>query len=89
MRTMDDVTPDTIRQAHGRVQGNLNPTPIYRSQIYSKLCKCSAYLMLENIQKTGSFKVCLSVIEIWRHANPIWREIFAKTQFGCSGIVVD
>lgn len=51
------VPIDEIRAAHRRIAGNLNPTPVIRSQFYSDLCDAEVYLKLESLQPTHSFKV--------------------------------
>eukprot|EP01133_Synstelium_polycarpum_P016177 gene16177-19254_t len=56
-RSIKDITVQSIREAQQRIKGIAAPTPIYHSTTYSKLCGCKVTLMLENIQKTGSFKI--------------------------------
>ncbi|EGG16087.1 threonine ammonia-lyase [Cavenderia fasciculata] len=56
-RSIQDITVKSIREAQQRIKHIMSPTPIYHSTTYSKLCGCKVTLMLENIQKTGSFKI--------------------------------
>ncbi|KYR00103.1 threonine ammonia-lyase [Tieghemostelium lacteum] len=56
-RKITDITVESIRAAQKRIKHIMSPTPIYHSTTYSKLCDCKVSLMLENIQKTGSFKI--------------------------------
>ncbi len=56
-KTIEDVTPESIRIAYNRVRNNINITPLYHDNFYSQLCGCEVYLKFDNIQKTGSFKV--------------------------------
>ena len=56
---MDDatVTFDAIRAARERARGIVKETPLDPSATFSALCGRQIYLKLENLQKTGSFKV--------------------------------
>ncbi|EFA82169.1 threonine ammonia-lyase [Heterostelium album PN500] len=56
-RSITDISIESIREAQQRIKHIMSPTPIYHSTTYSKLCGCQVTLMLENIQKTGSFKI--------------------------------
>ncbi|GAM27661.1 hypothetical protein SAMD00019534_108370, partial [Acytostelium subglobosum LB1] len=56
-RSITDITVASIREAQQRIKHIMSPTPIYHSTTYSKICGCQVTLMLENIQKTGSFKI--------------------------------
>ena len=51
------VTLDHIRQAADRLDGIIHATPLDRSQTFSALTGSEVYLKLENLQKTGSFKI--------------------------------
>jgi threonine dehydratase len=44
-------------QAHNRMRGIVHVTPLDYSSTFSELSKNEVYLKLENLQKTGSFKV--------------------------------
>lgn len=49
--------PESIRSANYRIKKNILTTPLTHSAEYSVLCGCQMYLKLDNLQKTGSFKV--------------------------------
>jgi threonine dehydratase len=53
----DVVTLERIRAARERGAGVVKITPLDRSETFSALCGCDIFLKLENLQKTGSFKV--------------------------------
>jgi threonine dehydratase len=44
-------------EAHERLKGQIHHTPTQRSQTFSQMTDCSVYLKLENLQKTGAFKI--------------------------------
>lgn len=46
-----------IQAAQAAMAGVVHDTPLDRSQTFSKMTGCDAYLKLENLQKTGSFKI--------------------------------
>lgn len=46
-----------IEQAHAHMAGLVHNTPLDRSRTFSDLVGCDVYLKLENLQKTGSFKL--------------------------------
>ncbi|WP_028400192.1 threonine ammonia-lyase [Ectobacillus panaciterrae] len=52
MLSMNDMI-----QAHERMKGIVHVTPLDYSSTFSELAKNEVYLKLENLQKTGSFKV--------------------------------
>jgi threonine dehydratase len=54
---MSAVSLEQIRAARERAAGVVKTTPLDRSQTFSSLCGCEIFLKLENLQKTGSFKV--------------------------------
>lgn len=58
-KCLDDITVESIQLATQRLlkSQTIFDTPIYRSAAYSRIAGCSVYLMLENIQNTGSFKI--------------------------------
>ncbi|KAN0004346.1 hypothetical protein ACTFIZ_010507 [Dictyostelium cf. discoideum] len=56
-RNIGDITVQSIREAHNRIKHIMTQPPIYHSTTYSKICGCKVTLMLENTQKTGSFKI--------------------------------
>ncbi|MGD9764152.1 MAG: threonine ammonia-lyase [Candidatus Binatia bacterium] len=51
------VPIERIRSARERAAGVVKPTPLDHSETFSALCGREIYLKLENLQKTGSFKV--------------------------------
>ena len=48
---------NTVRQAQTLLAGVIHHTPLDRSRTFSQLTNCDIYLKLENLQKTGSFKI--------------------------------
>jgi len=48
---------DDVRAAHARARDIVKTTPLDLSTTFSALCGTPLYLKLENLQKTGSFKV--------------------------------
>src|SRR3990172_9451617 len=55
--TQPVITIDRIRAARGRAAGVIKTTPLDLSATFSALCGRQIHLKLENLQKTGSFKV--------------------------------
>jgi threonine dehydratase len=51
------ISVDSIRSARRRAAGIVKTTPLDLSTTFSALCGCEIHLKLENLQKTGSFKV--------------------------------
>lgn len=51
-----DVKQEAIR-AESRIRGFIRETPLEYSPYLSRMCDCAAYLKLENLQLTGSFKL--------------------------------
>ena len=51
------ISIDAIRDARRRAAGVVKTTPLDLSATFSTLCGREIYLKLENLQKTGSFKV--------------------------------
>jgi threonine dehydratase len=51
------ISIDAIRDARRRAAGIVKTTPLDLSTTFSTLCGREIYLKLENLQKTGSFKV--------------------------------
>ena len=51
------ISLDQIRAAHARAAGIVKTTPLDFSTTFTRLCGRQIYLKLENLQKTGSFKV--------------------------------
>ncbi len=44
----------------------MHETPLERSATFSRMCGCDVYLKLENLQKTGAFKVRGALYKVWR-----------------------
>ncbi|MDR3559920.1 MAG: threonine ammonia-lyase [Negativicutes bacterium] len=51
------VTLAAVECALAALQGVIHATPLDRSRTFSALTGCDLYLKLENLQKTGSFKI--------------------------------
>ena len=51
------VTLQQIQQAHAAMRGIVHKTSLDRSSTFSAMTGCDLYLKLENLQKTGSFKI--------------------------------
>ena len=51
------VSLEDIRQARVRLQGVARHTSLEHSEFFSKMTQSQVYLKLENLQKTGSFKL--------------------------------
>ncbi|MDD4600069.1 L-threonine ammonia-lyase [bioreactor metagenome] len=51
------VTLSDIQEAHQFMQGVVHHTPLDRSVTFSEMAGVPVYLKLENLQKTGSFKI--------------------------------
>ncbi|MBP2652657.1 MAG: tdcB 1 [Firmicutes bacterium] len=52
-----ELTLTDIEQAYAALSGVAHITPLDRSTTFSNLAGCDIYLKLENMQKTGSFKI--------------------------------
>lgn len=57
MKDLTGVTLADIKQARQFLSGIAHHTPLEYSFTFSKMTGCKAYLKLENLQKTGSFKI--------------------------------
>ena len=51
------VKLEQIQEARRRMEGVIHKTPLDRSRTFSTMTGCDLYLKLENLQKTGSFKI--------------------------------
>jgi len=51
------VSIQQVRAARERIAPAIRRTPLDSSATFSRLCGCEIFLKLENLQKTGSFKV--------------------------------
>jgi len=54
---MSSVTINDIKQASEALQGIIHRTPLDLSRTFSELAHNQVYLKMENMQKTGSFKI--------------------------------
>lgn len=54
---MANLTVDRVRSAKKLMEGVIHHTPLDYSRVFSGLTGASLYLKLENMQKTGSFKI--------------------------------
>jgi threonine dehydratase len=52
-----DFTIADIERAGARLKGVIKPTPLWRSETLDRLIGAEVLLKLENLQKTGSFKI--------------------------------
>ena len=53
----NDITLSDIQCAHRSMSGVVHNTSLDKSTTFSKMTGCEVYLKLENLQKTGSFKI--------------------------------
>lgn len=53
-----------IRAARERLQGAARVTPVYRSETLGRRCGRPVFLKVENLQRTGSFKVRGAVVKL-------------------------
>ncbi|NLP40917.1 MAG: threonine ammonia-lyase [Veillonellaceae bacterium] len=51
------ITLTDIQEAHSAMQGVVHRTPLDRSVTFSEMTGAQVFLKLENLQKTGSFKI--------------------------------
>lgn len=51
------LTLQDVLAAAERLRGKVHRTPIHHSRTFSALCKCEVYLKLENMQRTGAYKI--------------------------------
>ncbi|TGE36946.1 threonine ammonia-lyase [Desulfosporosinus fructosivorans] len=54
---MENLTLMNVQEAQANIGSYIQRTPLDHSQTYSKMTNSEIYLKLENMQKTGSFKV--------------------------------
>ncbi|MHB8632114.1 MAG: threonine ammonia-lyase [Candidatus Limnocylindria bacterium] len=57
MAVTADAVPVTVRAAAAALDGRVERTPLVRSADLSALAGCDVYLKLENLQRTGAFKL--------------------------------
>jgi threonine dehydratase len=65
------VTLDEIRRAARVLEGRILPTPLIYSPRFSREIGGEVYLKLENLQKTGSFKIRGALYKILNHRGEI------------------
>ncbi|RXE55776.1 threonine dehydratase [Methanoculleus taiwanensis] len=65
------VSLDDVRRAAGRLLGRVLHTPLVYSPSFSRMTGTEVYLKLENLQKTGSFKIRGATNAIFVHRNVI------------------
>ncbi|MDI3327160.1 MAG: threonine ammonia-lyase [Alicyclobacillaceae bacterium] len=53
----DWLTLEDVQEAARRLETVIHHFPLQRSQTFSRLCNNQVYLKLENLQKTGAFKI--------------------------------
>ncbi|HMM20798.1 MAG TPA: threonine ammonia-lyase [Selenomonadales bacterium] len=52
-----ELTLADVEEAYARLSGVLHRTPLDHSRTFSGMTGCDVYLKLDNLQKTGSFKI--------------------------------
>ena len=57
MTTLVGVPTDTVRAAAAAIRGHVERTPLLHSADLSALAGCEVHLKLENLQRTGAFKI--------------------------------
>jgi threonine dehydratase len=58
-----------IEEAFARLEGKIHRTPLDYSATFSKIVNGNVFLKLENMQKTGSFKVRGALFKIMRNLD--------------------
>ena len=51
------ITLEDVVQARQRIKGNVHHTPLRHSTTFSKMTGAQVYFKMENLQRTGSFKI--------------------------------
>lgn len=57
------------KDAASVLSGKIHRTPLDFSRTFSRLSRNNVYMKLENMQKTGSFKIRGAFYKIWRHLD--------------------
>ncbi|KUG20410.1 MAG: threonine ammonia-lyase [Methanomicrobiaceae archaeon] len=65
------ITPDDLRRAAALLQGRIIRTPLVYSPGISRMAGAHVYLKLENLQKTGAFKVRGATYKILSNAGRV------------------
>ncbi len=60
---------ENILQARKVLSSIARKTPLEKSTTFSRMCRAEIYLKLENLQKTGSFKIRGAYYKIWKLLN--------------------
>ncbi len=66
-----DISLDQFHQAADLIRPHILHTPLVHSPTFSRLFDCDIYLKLENLQKTGSFKIRGAAYKIFSTRNNI------------------
>jgi threonine dehydratase len=62
---------EQIQQAADKIKGGIIQTPLIHSPALSRRCGGDIYLKLENLQKTGSFKIRGASYKLLKHLHRI------------------
>ncbi len=65
------LDPARIREASALLSERFPPTPLLRSEQLSRLTGAEVFLKLENLQRTGSFKVRGAFYKLWRSRGEV------------------
>ena len=65
------ISLDRLRQAAELIRPHIIHTPLVHSPTFSKIFDCQIFLKLENLQKTGSFKIRGATNKIFSRRNEI------------------
>ena len=65
------VSMDKIQEAERLISGKILKTPLVYSPTFSRMFSCNIYLKLENLQKTGSFKIRGATYKVLTHLKQI------------------
>ena len=87
-----EITLESIKLANDTLAGNIVKTPEIESKFLSDLIRGSAYLKLENLQYTSSFKARGAYVSItrvdrrakesWRYSNVSWKSCTGSSVVG-------
>ena len=65
------ISLDDIQSAAATLQGRILRTPLIHSATFTKMVGAQVFLKLENLQKTGSFKLRGATFKLLRNAAAI------------------
>ncbi|MFH2219863.1 MAG: threonine ammonia-lyase [Pseudomonadota bacterium] len=68
------ITLENIQEAARRINGKIIKTPLVFSSTFSRMFGAEVYLKLENLQKTGSFKIRGATYKVMTHLPNIGPE---------------